>query len=219
MLYVPYPIKNKGFTLVELMVVMAIFLFIIAGAIGIFISIIQYERRILAEQELLNQMSYVIEYMSKALRMAGKDGTGDCLGEAGYSYLLTRPDSTTGFYRGIKFINASDNYACQEFYLDNYVSQGGSNITVLKEKKVYPLYVPVSDENAVALTSEKFKITSLRFGINGTDGRVGGTYYASDDDAIQPKITILLDIQPLSDSDQEIKKIQTTISQRKLNTQ
>jgi len=42
--------------------------------------------------------------------MAGKDSTGDCLGVSfsGYSYLLTRPDTDTGIYTGIKFINQSD---------------------------------------------------------------------------------------------------------------
>ena len=60
--------NNKGFTLIELIVVMTVFLLVIGAAMGIFISIVQNQKKILSEQELLNQISYVEEYMSKALR-------------------------------------------------------------------------------------------------------------------------------------------------------
>lgn len=215
--------EQKGFTLVELIVVIAVFLLVTGTAIGIFISIVQHQKRILSEQELLNQTSYVMEYMSKALRMAKKDETGDCLIENGTSYpgsvyLLTRPGS--GFYTSIKFINQSDidilgNPACQEFYLD----VSGS----LKEKKTYFPYDPIGDDKAVALTSEKFDIKSIRFGINGHNGCYGDpvecpqTAPESADDNAQSRVTILLNIQ--EDASQPIRKIQTTVSQRNLNVQ
>lgn len=211
---------SKGFTLIELIVVMAVFLFVIGTSISIFISIIQHQRRILAEEELLNQTSYVIEYMSKALRMAKADTSGDCLTDdlgvshPEYVYLLTRPDSKTGFYRGIKFINQSDNNACQEFFLDDT-----GETSVLKEKKEYVPYAILGDESAIALTSEKIKINSLRFGINGLDGSIRGTDYVSDSDASQPRITILLDVESGTGASEAAKKIQTTVSRRTLNTQ
>lgn len=194
---------NKGFTLIELIVVMAVFMFVLGTSISIFISIIQHQRRILAEEELLNQTSYVIEYMSKALRMAKTDATGDCMTDdlgishPGYVYLLTRPDSKAGFYRGIKFINQSDNNSCQEFYLDE-----NGDAPVLKEEKA---------GDAVALTSEKIKINSIRFGINGLDGSIRGQDHVSGDDINQPRITILLDVENIN--------LQTTVSRRNLSTQ
>lgn len=202
-----------GFTIVELIVVMAIFLIVVGTGIGVFISIVQYQRRILAEQDLLSQASYLAEYMSKAIRMAKKDTTGDCLGldNIGYVYLLTRPDASSDSYRGIKFINQSDNDACHEFYLDN------SDISnpVLKEVKNY---IPGEDNIDVALTSTKLKINSVRFGINGRNGSISsGVDGASEEDGVQPRVTIYLDIKVQGDSEQPIKKIQTTVSQRDLN--
>jgi len=205
-------INKKGFTLIELIVVVAVLLTILGTAIGIFISIVQHQRIILAEQELLNQISYVLEYTSKALRMAGKDLTGDCLKDdfgtmyPGYNYLLTRP--VNGVYTGIKFINRSNNNACQEFYLDN-TDPGNS---VLKEIKNG---LPAT---GVALTSDKFMINSIRFGINGDNGLTTGTIGAAGDNGIQPRVTIYLDIQVKGD-DGQVKKIQTTVSQRNLNVQ
>lgn len=213
MFHVPCSMK-KGFTLIELIVVIAVFLFIVGTAIGIFISIVRHQRIILAEQELLNQASYALEHMSKALRMAGKDVTGlTCFGStdyAGYNYLLTNPDSSTGFYKGIKFVNQSDDDVCHEFYLDNDDPEN----PILKEKK------NGEPSNGIALTSDKFMINSIKFGVNGGNGCYGvdcadGSHEL---DGIQPRITIYLEIQTKGD-DQLPKKIQTTISQRDLNAQ
>ena len=65
--------KSAGFTIIELIVVMAVFLFVIGAAISVFISIIQHQKRVLAEQQILNQISYVEEYMSKSLRTANTE--------------------------------------------------------------------------------------------------------------------------------------------------
>lgn len=196
--------SNKGFTLIELIVVMAVFLIIISTAVSIFISVIQHQRRIMSEQQLSSQTSYVMEYMSKALRMAEKDTTGACLGTAGYIYLLTWEDTPNSVYRGIKFINQSEDGLCQEFYLDN----SDPNNPVLKEKK--------GSNTAVALTSTNLKINSIRFGINGGDGKIGGIRYASENENSQPRVTIFFDVQIKGD-DLSAKKIQTTVSQRNLN--
>ena len=81
--------------MVELIVVMAVFLFVIGAGMGIFISLIQNQRKVLAEQEVLNQLSYVEEYMSKALRTAEVENE-DCFKDfqgtdhPGYIYLLDR---------------------------------------------------------------------------------------------------------------------------------
>ncbi len=198
--------NSKGFTLVELIVAIAVLLFVVGTAVGIFISVVQHQKIILSEQELLNQASFVLERISKALRTAKKeDSTGGCLGQiyAGYNYLLTRPDISTGIYTGIKFINQSDNDACQEFYLDNFDIAN----PVLKEIK--------NNNQPVALTSDRLMINSIRFGINGRDGSIGGG--VTDDNGIQPRVTIFLDIQVKGSSNQLAKKIQTTVSQRDLN--
>ena len=179
----------KGFTLIELVVVMAVFLFIIGAAIGILLSIFQNQKRVLAEQQYVNQISYVEEYMSKALRMANTDTTGSCLGSnnVGYIYLLdARGD--VNLYKGIKFINASDNNACEEFYFNSGIiyEQKGSN-------------------SAVALTSADLQFDTsnpIRFSINGKDGSIIGqgcinnskTCGATNADSIQPRVTITMNI-------------------------
>jgi prepilin-type N-terminal cleavage/methylation domain-containing protein len=204
---------EKGFTLIELIVAIAVFLLIIGVAITIFISIVINQRIILSQQQLLNQTSYVEEYMSKALRMAKKDATGACLIDEygdphqGYIYLLTRPDTNLGIYKGIKFINANNN-ACTEFFLDD-----SSGAIILKEIR--------DGSDPVPLTSEKLEIISVRFGINGGTGCYSGTAEcpigASENDVVQPRVTISIEIKIAGDDESPTRRIQTTVSQRNLN--
>ena len=227
--------NKKGFTLIELVVVMAVFLFVVGAAVSIFLSVIQNQKKVLSEEQLLNQISYAEEYMSKAMRMATSDVVGTCLVDnsissphpgqyyQGYDYLLTRPDINCdssvdpecGFYTGIKFINLSDNNACEEFYLDMSTTP-----YVLKELKSVDSNNDNDDSHAVALTSSKMKINFIRFGIDGTNGCYGGCPVGDQNSNVaylQPRITTLLNVIIQGDSQAGARTIQTTISQRNLN--
>lgn len=215
--------SGAGFTLIELIVVMAVFLFIIGAAISIFISIFHQQKRILVEQEILNQISYVEEHMSKALRtakVASTDSDKDCLGEdnLGYIYLLTHPDQT---YRGIKFLNqldpdSSNNPICQEFFVD--VASSTDPRLVLWEKK--------GTGAPVAITSANLQVdpeNPIRFSINGSDDSpvsCPDPCGALNEDLIQPRVTILLNVKITGGNQNDLgylRTIQTTVSQRNLN--
>ena len=178
---------KNGFILIELLVSILIFVLIISVTIGIFVSIVRYQKKVLVEQELLNQTSYVLEYMSRALRMAKRDSEGSCLG-GGYSECSYRSIHDGG---GIKFINHLENDICQEFFWDK-------NDNLLKESKRGQTFPLISD---------KFQINSLRFNLSGE----------SQIDNLQPRVTIFMEIQVKRGENQPKLKIQTTISQRNLD--
>ena len=207
--------KNKGFTLIEIIVSMAVFLLVAGMAVSIFISIVTQQRRILSEQQLINQTSYVLEYMSKALRMAAIDENGDCVQNdfgdkyEGGTYVLTRQNIGSGLYRGIRFKDASADGICHEFLLD---VDGG----LLKEIKSSDGLIDPNISHAVALTSGKIQINSIEFRINGESGL---NYYVLEQDSTQPRITIFMEVQIPGLPEQTAKKIQTTVSQRNLNAQ
>jgi len=214
--------KNKfltGFTIIELVVVMAVFLFIIGAAISIFISIIQHQKRVLAEQELIDQLSYGLEHMSKALRTARAAVTPSdikCMGEdnAGYIYLLRHYDKATSLYKGIRFINQSDvdpdgNPICEEFFFDE--SSGK-----IKEIK--------NDKEATDLTSSKLEIEYVKFAINGSDGTSTGCpneeqcgAAKQDPEPNQPRVTIIIKAKTALDGQEPMRTFQTTVSERNLN--
>ncbi len=186
--------REKGFTLIELVVVLALFVLMIDSSVGIFISIIKNQRRVLQEQEFLNQASYVEEYISKALRTSVKDQEGDCLGQNNI-YFLTNYDNSSGFYQGIKIL--SEENICQEFFLD---SDG-----ILKELK--------SGGNPQPVLSSKFIVGAARFVING-DKTLS---LARDADSFQPRVSVLLKVMTEINGAMEERWVQTTVSQRNLN--
>lgn len=111
--------KVKGLTIVELLVAVTLFSVIVAIVSNIFLSSFQAQRRSLAFETIFDQTSFLMEYMSRSLRMAKRETTG-CLSAPDLNYEITRSG------KGIKFVN-SDN-VCQEFFLDVSTSR-------LKEKK------------------------------------------------------------------------------------
>jgi prepilin-type N-terminal cleavage/methylation domain-containing protein len=201
----------KGFTLIELIVVIAVFLFIIGAAMGIFLSIVTSQKKVLAEQQFLNQISYVEEYMSKALRMAVADTSGTCSANTGYIYLLTHWEDLPQSWEGIEFLNSDG--TCQEFYLGSCDPNNPTSL-VLCEKK--------DSASPVALTPASLQFDStnpIRFAVNGDAGGCLGLppCGASNIDASQPRVTILMKVKIAGDSEEPNRTIQTTVSQRNLN--
>lgn len=206
-------LNEKGFTLVELIVVMAIFLFVIGAALSIFISIIKDQRRVLAEQQFLNQVSYAEEYISKGIRMAKAEVDENCLIDSeghdhpGYIYLLTHPHPNGQSYKGIKFINqsgisASSDPICEEFFLD---TDG-----VLKERQGVGIPTPV------ALTPANLQIDSVIFLINGSSDSYVEQCIGTDP-CVQPRVTMIMKVKIAGDDKEPWRTIQTTLSQRNLN--
>lgn len=186
---------SRGFSLLELVVVLTIFLIVTSVTINIFISMVKNQKRALEEQELLNQTSFAFEYMSSALGSAIQDSTGDCLGASGRIYLLTHcPNETEQACNGIKFINSSDGDACQEFFLDESVDPINSPLREIKNGGL-----------AQNLLSDKLIVKYGRFIINGDktlhSASVGGL--------VRPRITFLLDV--FTQSNESEKIIQHTI--------
>jgi prepilin-type N-terminal cleavage/methylation domain-containing protein len=145
--YAEQAIKSKGVSLIEMLAAVAIFSIIVGAISGIFISAIRAQRRVLATQELLDQTSYVLEYMGRALRMAKKATDNSCI-----------PDETN--YRTvspglIEFIATKDTGdECTMFWLN--VATNQIEKTVLGSD----LY----------LTSSKLKVNSLKFNLSGESG-------------------------------------------------
>ena len=198
---------SRGYSLIEILVAVAIFTIVVAGPTGFFVSSLKGQIKSLASQKLLDNTSYTLEYISRSLRMAKKEiGCSDindpttcpCLKTQGYGFNYENPD---GDISAIRFINY--NGECQEFFWDKNDNRLDKNDNRLKESK--------NGATPVALTSEELEIISLKFNLSGE----------SQDDTDQPRVTLFLDLkggkgQKRPELRPEIK-IQTTISQRNLD--
>lgn len=184
------PIKNKGFTLIEMLVAIMIFSLVVGAISGIFISGLLGQKKALSSRALLDQTSFCLEYMSRALRMAKKETGQGCLSSHGLNYEITEID--LGF-PGLKFINHLEEDDCQAFFLKDGQLKYRKEIGSLSEE-------------TLNLTSEELKITALEFNLSGQ----------SQSDNLQSSVTIYLYIwgKDTTPEQQPEIKIQTTISQR-----
>jgi len=136
--------KIKGFTLIEMLVTALIFSIVSGAIMGVFVSAIKLQRYSLVHQQLLNQVSYAMEYMDRAIRMAVKDDDGDCI-SAGQNYEVSNEN------RKIEFKNYKGE--CQEFFWDINDNQ----------LKVYK----TDFGSSLFLTSDDFEVTSFNFQVFG----------------------------------------------------
>ncbi len=181
--------SKRAFTLVEILVSIAIFSLLIAGPTGFFISSIKGQKKALSTQELIDNASYFLEYFSRAVRMAQKEkniGSPEaCLSFDGINYELTEGP-------GIKFINYKGE--CQKIYLESSTKR-------LKEER--------GGQETGYLTSVNLEVVDFQVKLFGE----------TQSDNFQPKVTVLLKMKGTSQSEEmnpEIS-IQTTLSQRNLD--
>ena len=181
--------KQKGVSLIEVLAAVAIFAITIGAISGIFISVIRSQRRILATQELLDQTSYVLEYMGRALRMARKDSGLVCL-------TSTKNYEVSGAGDSIKFLKfdyGTNSNICYHFYLSNY-----------------QIYESKGGAAGVPLTSDKISVNSLKFNLSGD--------VIGESPNLQPRVTIFLEIFGRGAAGEQPKvQTQTSISQRPLD--
>jgi prepilin-type N-terminal cleavage/methylation domain-containing protein len=186
--------REKGVSLIEMLTAVAIFAITVGAISGIFISAVRSQRRILATQELLDQTSYVLEYMGRALRMAKKDSNGNCLTTCGSGCNYENPNNEN--WR-IRFINYDDK--CQEYLKDG---------TQVKEKKSSDNSAANLPISGTPITSSKIIVDSLKFNLSGQSGS----------DTLQPRVTIYLEVEGREAAGSRPKiQIQTSISQRNLD--
>jgi len=191
--------KNLGgFTLIEIMIAVAIFSLLISSATTLFVSSIKEQRRSLSYQQLADQVSYAIEYMSRSCRMASKeifDNPFHCLSSTGINF--ENPSGDASRLRFIKFDEESSADICHEFYLNN-----GQLIE-------YKRNMTTGEEISQPLTSDNLQINSLTFLLTGE----------TQNDDIQPFLTIFWNIQSISEKEEDRTSLifQTSISQRNLD--
>lgn len=180
--------RTSGFTLVETLVSLAVFSLIIGSVLAIFTSAIKSQRRILSEQQLIDQTSYFIEYIGRSIRMAQKDTAGSCA-NSGSNYKTNAAGSE------IIFLDYENR--CRIFYFD----AASSTIKVQRSNTASAYFQNVQAYELFSgnFTVELFKITGSGWGQN---------------DLIQPSVTLYF----LVTGKDGIKiQSQTTISQRNMD--
>jgi len=199
-------IKNQGLTLIEIMVAVTIFALVFGIVFGLFAVALKAQKKSLSSQNLLSEESYVMEYMSRQLRIARKqkdlvDFPADkCFEDSDPNLSYEVIDSG----HGIKFVTYS--LGCVQFVID---SSGESNRLRREVNIDPPLPASITPEY---LTSANLNVEE--FNVSVFEGTSTG-------DVGQPRVVLYLKMKGAAGTpgEQSAIEIQNTVSQRNLNVQ
>ena len=182
--------KDSGFTLIEVVVALFIFSLIGGTALNLLVSGIAAQRSSVAGQTLIDQTSFVAEYMSRALRQAGKDLTssGQCI-PRGWNYQIIT--ATT-----IRFLDRDNK--CRDFFFSTASSQVYQIISANHQVS--------SPRSEQPLTSNNVDVQALTFSAQGENNQT---------DNLQPRVTFSLQVRAHGEKPSVF--FQTTISQRRFD--
>jgi prepilin-type N-terminal cleavage/methylation domain-containing protein len=184
--------KTRGFTLVEILVSVAIFSVAMGIVVQMFYYSLRMQKYLTAHFQLFNEISYNMEYISRGLRMAQKSIDSSCLTSAGLNFEKTAA--------GIKFRvpNATGGSDCVEYYTATPPGYPAAVIALMEKR------TSITDSYDLPLTSPK--ITILNFEIKDSGWM--------QTDNLQPRVTIYIKAQGAVG---EILENQFTVSQRNLD--
>jgi len=184
---------NEGFTLVELLVAMGVFVILLGIIVGIFISALRTQRSLAALMLVNDNTSLVLEQMAREIRtgfnfVVAPDSVASC---------TNRISSQT--YTGGKeliFCNANEQIVTYKWESDSISDS-------IKRR--------VGTDTPLPITGDNVKISNLKF-ILAHCGLEGGCF------AWPPRITITLSVTPKGSNLEDViqTNIQTTVSGRNL---
>lgn len=183
--------RKRGFTLTELLMAVAIFIIIVAGVVNVFIRGISLQRQIMIEQTMFSELSFVLEYMGRTLRMARKATNGNCVDARNHNYSPSAGGNT------IRFLNHEG--LCQEFSFDSTNWSIRERISTNDSQAGFSAFTPLTSPNVT---------------VNGLIFNNANSAWSSPATS-QSKVVIAIVARPRGgDTDM---RFQTLISQRKLN--
>jgi prepilin-type N-terminal cleavage/methylation domain-containing protein len=188
--------RTKGFTLVELLVAVALFAIIVDVAAGGFVRALRAQRQTSALLAANSNASLVLEQMFREMRTGS-----DFIGENLYDPCPVSSDPTTKICKEITFVNAMGESVTYSYGVDS------NEFGVVKR-------------NNLPITGSNVDVKDLGFIILGEkpSSETGCSSASCGLDAYPPRITITLSISPRETSvNENILHLQTTVSARKLD--
>ncbi len=195
---------SKAFSLIEIVIVVAITSVLLIVTMQILSSAIRIESRTLVAQAMYEQVNYLIDYMSKDIRMAARGSVVDDPCERGLKQKIGI--LTDG---GITIKDQREN--CMKYFLAIEPENGNQaeERYIVAERKDYDASDPANPypnpSYILPLTSKDFKVTDLKFIV------LPATTDAKDGE--QTKVLINLSIESKKYKDIKLK-MQTLVSTR-----
>ncbi len=214
---------QTGFTLIEMIVSLAVFSVVITISIGALLMLIATNQKLQAEQSVLTNLSFALDSMTREIR------TGTqylCVSLNNYNTPFTAPPISI-FEEGVNLAGLGDTTEdCPAGNSNNRklhgltFFEGGQSITNAPDTRILyffdnqdnTIYRRISGGNRQSIVSSGIFIEDAQFYVTGSEawGGAGG-------DVLQPAVTIFIKAREKDDPTAKSFEIQTTITQRTLD--
>lgn len=180
-----YSYNKKGFSLMEMLLAITVFIIIVLSATRIFQMVVQGQRQAIAAYHVQENLKYFFEVMSKEVRMATKDTTDECY-----------PSGSTDEL----YIAEEDN-----LYFKNFEGEC-VHYSVENDNGINRFKIERGGQSAY-ITTSNININSLKFDVSSEV--IGGLQ------SEQPSVTVNLNAEAIaSELDKSEMTLQTTITSR-----
>lgn len=203
--------KNKGFTVIELIVAMTVFVLLMSIAAGGFVHLLKNQRIVAALMAANDSASLTLEQMAREIRT----GYNFCLTESGKLQFVSAIRNEVVRYR-INYDAISDNYFIEKGVSD---ISGGAGATCLDaDDATWFTYKKLTADN-VKISDFKIKACGKNIDPLYINGLASADVCGNSDNNYPPRITIGLSV---TSAEPDVAKlgisipIQTTVSARRI---
>ena len=209
--------KNKkgGFTLIEMIVSLALFSIVVTIAVGALLILIGSNSRLQSEQGVLSNLTFAIDGMTREIR-TGKNyycSSSNALASqfnpaSNLDAVLStswqdcsRANDGNRRVHGMSFVEGGDS-----------ITKGGERILYYFDRDVGKIFRRVGSSAGQAITGSDIYIKDAQFFVSGSEPLSEGI---NKDD--QPAVTIILEASASDDPGEKVHVLQTTIVQREID--
>ncbi len=213
--------NTKGFTIIEMLVSLALFTIVATVATGALLSLIGNNQRLVGEQNAMTTLSFALDSMTREIRTGSEYRCGTSAGIQSGSFDATAVlDCANGtglsFREGGESITKGNDNNRIAYYIDgDYYGTGIGAIMRKVGSATCPAdYSATQNSGCVPLTPDNIDVDQMRFYV--TDSKPlnnrSGTI-----NMVQPTATIIIVADPVDDESDKEYTVQTTVTQRALD--
>lgn len=213
---------QAGFTLIEMIVSLAVFSVVVTISVGALLVLIASNEQLQNEQSVMTNLSFALDSMTREIRTGvyyycdsapnyasggpnnifnSTNNQDSILGTTTQDCATGRPNNATGNVHGVSFIEAGDS-----------ITQGADRILYFHERGTGQIFRRVGTGAAQSIVSSGIFVSDVEFHVTGSEP------LSEDSSALdQPLVTVYIEARERDDIEAKVYRIQTTVSQRTLD--
>jgi prepilin-type N-terminal cleavage/methylation domain-containing protein len=211
------PHTTAGFTLIEMLVSLALYTIVATIAVGTLLVLIDESKRVQGDQSVMTTLTFAMDSMTREIRtgrayycVSSDATTGTIFGNVDQDTLdindvldCVKGNETNQAYHGLSFIEGGDSVTDGDLRILYYFDQSGPENRLMRR---------IGNDVAESIVSDGIVLSRVDFIVTGTTPLSDPS-----DDVEQPTVTIIIEATESGSLTDKPFVLQTTVTQRELD--